>query len=194
MLRRTASLALAATFAFATAPASAAITYDFNLPLDAGSATGTITTNGAFGLLGALDIQSYTINVAGLLGATDTLTNLNSAVYLQGSRLSADATNIYFDFTAGGPGSGFFLIQKVQNSGANYICAADTTADCYAGTTAVPQHITNPTAVFGHPTGLTILASVASVPEPTTWAMLIVGFATVGMTMRRQRIRRVAFA
>ncbi|MEG8038336.1 PEPxxWA-CTERM sorting domain-containing protein [Sphingomonas sp. LR60] len=33
---------------------------------------------------------------------------------------------------------------------------------------------------------------LAAVPEPTTWAMLLLGFATVGAALRRDRRRRVA--
>ncbi|MEH3105372.1 MAG: SGNH/GDSL hydrolase family protein [Sphingomonas phyllosphaerae] len=33
---------------------------------------------------------------------------------------------------------------------------------------------------------------LAAVPEPTTWAMLILGFATIGAALRRDRRRRVA--
>lgn len=37
--------------------------------------------------------------------------------------------------------------------------------------------------------------SAAAVPEPTTWAMMVVGIAAVGMTLRRRsRVSRVAFS
>jgi hypothetical protein len=41
---------------------------------------------------------------------------------------------------------------------------------------------------------LTIGEGVAAVPEPATWGMMIVGFAVIGSTMRRQRPSRVSFA
>jgi hypothetical protein len=39
-----------------------------------------------------------------------------------------------------------------------------------------------------------VLDSIASVPEPSTWAMLILGFGLVGGALRQQRRTKVAFA
>lgn len=58
----------------------------------------------------------------------------------------------------------------------------------------------NLTATFGNgnsPTSLTSYAQVgggylaAAVPEPATWAMMLVGFGAIGFSMRRQRKTRV---
>lgn len=38
------------------------------------------------------------------------------------------------------------------------------------------------------------LAAAAAVPEPGTWAMMLIGFGGIGATMRRRRRRQVAFA
>lgn len=38
------------------------------------------------------------------------------------------------------------------------------------------------------------LAAPAAVPEPATWAMMIVGFGTIGAAMRRRPVRSVSFA
>ena len=43
--------------------------------------------------------------------------------------------------------------------------------------------------VFNNTPGQAITASVnlpAAVPEPATWAMMLLGFAAVGLTMRRR--------
>jgi hypothetical protein len=38
-------------------------------------------------------------------------------------------------------------------------------------------------------------AAVGAVPEPTTWALMLVGFGAIGMAMRRRKVRAmVAFA
>ena len=39
-----------------------------------------------------------------------------------------------------------------------------------------------------------IRAQLAPVPEPSTWAMLLMGFAAVGLTIRRARRKVAAIA
>ena len=41
--------------------------------------------------------------------------------------------------------------------------------------------------ITGYADGTVALAHVAPVPEPTTWAMMLLGFGAAGATLRRQR-------
>jgi hypothetical protein len=57
-----------------------------------------------------------------------------------------------------------------------------------AGETITSVQITTPTGAFGAFTQLRITpAAVTAVPEPGTWAMMLVGFGAVGASMRRRR-------
>jgi hypothetical protein len=49
---------------------------------------------------------------------------------------------------------------------------------------------TNPQEFFGSSTS-TIVTQVASVPEPSTWAMLLFGFAGIGFATYRRKTRQV---
>lgn len=46
--------------------------------------------------------------------------------------------------------------------------------------------------IYKAPSGDTVTFNMGAVPEPATWAMMIVGFGCVGFALRRQRKARVA--
>jgi hypothetical protein len=81
-------------------PAAAdAIIYNVNRTVVLGSVTGTITTDGTIGTLATNDITSWNLTLNGPAASPFNLTNLNSGVEIIGNDLSADATNLYFDFS-----------------------------------------------------------------------------------------------
>jgi hypothetical protein len=56
--------------------------------------------------------------------------------------------------------------------------------------------LNNPSSIFNSPAveGLGVASSpVAAVPEPSTWAMMLLGLAGLGFAFRRSR-RKAAFA
>jgi hypothetical protein len=91
-------------------------------------------------------------------------------------------TNLIADFNIGGTPLGF--VQLTSNG-----------PDLFTGNPADPVftlgsfNLSNP--FFGQNDVLTI--SVAAVPEPSTWAMMILGFATVGFIAYRRK-RSLAMA
>ena len=58
----------------------------------------------------------------------------------------------------------------------------------------IVQQSTDPGGFFGPPPGVALTDfSVSAVPEPSTWAMMLLGFAGLGFAFRRSR-RKVSFA
>jgi hypothetical protein len=157
-----------------------------------GHLTGTVVTDGTTGVLSASNFLTWTLNVQGD-GATDVLTNLNSGVYINGTSTTATATNILFDFANTLPS--YLLFQKNFSSGNSYVCAASTpfpSTPCYQGASLVPQSYTSPSSQYSLPEGNVIVASVAGVPEPAAWALMIGGFGLIGSASRRRKVS-VAF-
>lgn len=67
-------------------------------------------------------------------------------------------------------------------------------AQLFTGTTAAPSFVPGTYALVDYDTrepGFSL--SIAVVPEPATWAMMLAGFGLAGTALRRQRIR-VSFA
>jgi hypothetical protein len=66
---------------------------------------------------------------------------------------------------------------------------------CSQGASVVPQTISDASAQFVSVTGNQIIgtAAVAGVPEPSTWAMMLLGFAGLGFAFRQSR-RKMSFA
>ncbi|MDJ0278961.1 PEPxxWA-CTERM sorting domain-containing protein [Sphingomonas sp. 2R-10] len=60
----------------------------------------------------------------------------------------------------------------------------------FTGTTAMPSLLTGAFTLASDidqsPVTITVSQSVAAVPEPATWAMMIIGFGAVGIGMRRR--------
>lgn len=46
----------------------------------------------------------------------------------------------------------------------------------------------------GNPVGGTLTATVTAVPEPATWALMLIGFGAAGYAMRRRTVRVAQFA
>jgi hypothetical protein len=181
----------------AVAPASAT-TYVVSQSIGAaGSVTGTIDTNGATGALSVGDFTGWTLLVTGGSGATTTLTNLNSAVYIAGAAATATASDILFDYS--NAVASYLLFQAGGfGTGNTYWCNSSASGACLQGATATPGFTFDGTRQDEARRGVQSIASAAgdagAVPEPATWAMFIGGFGLVGAAMRRRQSVRVAFA
>jgi hypothetical protein len=106
-------------------------------------------------------------------------------VYL-GQQFGLSIVRSSFDI-AGSPlasGSYYLAIQAVTTASSVYLANADGAGAAYSanGNSWAPGYGTA-SAVAVSLSG----DSVAAVPEPTTWAMMIIGFGFVGLSLRRRR-------
>ncbi len=151
------------------------------------SATLSITTDGATGVLTGSDITAWNILLHD--GSTSfTLTEGNSQFLLVGSSLTATATALSFDFSAGGTNLALFQNPAVGSS-IHFYCAS--TGFC-GGNGSLPAESINPYDSFspiyeGREGDLVIATAAGGVPEPATWALMIGGFGLAGASLRRRR-------
>jgi len=166
---------------FVLGTASADITYVVDQRIGEGSVIGTITTDGATGVLSAGDIVSWSLLLDGI-GASYLLTSTSPIAekHVIGNDLAATTTDIYFNF--GGAAGGQFLLQNGGEGGQNYWCNSVGYTSCYPGKSDVPVFYTNPSSQFDMTAmGNQIIASTSGVvPEPSSWALMLLGIAGLG--------------
>ena len=152
---------------------------------------GTITTDGATGLLGTSDVTAFNFTVSGAGESVD----FNSAAgyVLDGARgVTATSSGLFFDFSGANFNSfAFFSPGGFLPS----FCIQDSSSGCDGPSPAG--------LVFGTPAGFpntpmtgfnTQIATAAAAPESSTWAMMIIGFASLGFAAYRAKRNRLAAA
>jgi hypothetical protein len=181
--------ALVASAAIAPAASATAITYNVDQTIGLGSVVGTIQTDGAIGTLGASDITAWDLHLNGV-GATFEITNSNSAVFLRGDDVTASASDLFFNYS--GTDNGLLLFQQGLFSGNFYYCDSTASDECFQGATVTPGFVFDGTAQNVALSGNQIIGT--AVPEPATWAMVLVGFGGLGVAMRARRRQAAATA
>jgi len=143
-------------------PASADIVYSVDYTVGASVLTGTITTDGDIGAITAADIKSFDLSTT-VLGTHVEFTSSNSAA--TGNGLTATATQLSFNFASGDT-------FEISGAGGDFELTAGE-AEVHAGNNGTGGRDS------------TILAS--AVPEPSTWAMMILGFCGLGCIAYRRK-------
>ncbi len=186
--RARAILGALAAMTLAASALAAPITYGVNQAIGAGSVTGTITTDGTLGTLSQADITGWSLLLSDGTN-TFSLKSGSSAVYLQGSDVTADASHVYFDFS--GADSGVLAFQQNLFSGSHYYCNATQAASFYCA----PGESVVPTDVFSNPnfprqalSGVQVIASAAPVPEPASLVLMAGG--VLALALRRRQAPR----
>jgi hypothetical protein len=204
---------LASLLLFTSIARANPITYGVAFPLNtigSGEVTGTITTDGAVGSLSISDIISWNLNVAigsdiaSIVSGTSYVTNLPvsplcSSCVQAPAPLSATASQLMFNFSAGTPtsfvgppflnfennGTSTFVVFIAGPAGGQVVAMIDLTP-------ANPGH--NSVAAIQYPLFGELLIgtvglspAISAVPEPSTWAMMILGFAGLGFMAYRRR-------
>lgn len=170
------------------------ITYQVNQAIGTGSAVGTITTDGALGVLVSANITDWDLMLTGLNASTLNLKTSNSQVVVFGTDLTATATNLFFDF--GAASTGYLLIQAPPlGSGAQYDCDAAKLQSfwCSPGASVVPGSVfDNPQTyeyvpVDGKQIIGTVPGGVSTVPDaPATLLLMGLGLAAIRVMRARK--------
>jgi PEP-CTERM motif len=169
-----AGLALGAGF---SAPASASVLVQYTLTFNDPDAGGPLT--GGSGIL--------TLN-------EPTLGNLTESKPTAGESLVATVNGISFTINSSSFSQWNVLLQNGQfnnlglSSAVNYAVLDMNVLDTYGGGTYDIQRTQNDPLV-GSTTYTITGPIVAAVPEPSTWAMLILGFAGVGFMAYRRKLK-----
>ena len=177
-------LAIAASALSLAAPA-AAIDYIVDLSGNGLSATGSISTDGTLGALSESNITAFTFTLDDGFD-TFTINEDNADVLFGGGGLVSTLDNLLFNFS--NPNA-FALFQNPRlGSGRNFICFAGGL--CGGGSSRISITASNFGAGIPQ-TGSRIIASVGevngAVPEPATWAMMLLGSAATGFALRSRK-------
>ena len=177
-------LAIAASALSLAAPA-AAIDYIVDLSGNGLSATGSISTDGTIGEIQAGNITAFTFNLDDGFD-TFTIDEDNAEILIGGRGFTATLEELLFNFS---DPDRFALFQNpIPGSGRNFICFAGFR--CGGGANQVSITVSN----FGGGIpfrGNQVVGSIGmvngAVPEPATWAMMLLGFAATGSVMRSRK-------
>jgi hypothetical protein len=178
--------------------AAKATVYDVNLGSAAVGVVGTITTDGVLGPLQSADITDWTLLLT-QNSLSFQLTSANSQYFSLGNNLVATATGISWDFDAPATNWAYFI----YTNGPDPINSAlFVLNDAVGSGSLTPSAIAIAVGSFADASytvlaqsGTVDVATVSSaVPEPSTWAMMLLGFAGVGFMAYRRKSKPVLMA
>lgn len=164
--------------AFMSSNAAHAATYVLDRSFKGATAVGTITTDGTLGVLSNDNITDFDITVS-LQGFSRSFSKAKGWYNIVGEALSANSKTLSFDTAL--PGNNYFYFQ----SDTAYFPGVYS-AYAQAGGEGVQVY---DRSVRDGQTGVLEFAQVAgAVPEPATWATMILGFGAVGTVLRRRKL------
>jgi hypothetical protein len=175
---------------FAQSGSATTILYNVDLGSGTNSVIGEITTDGHTGTLAARDIVSFSLQIT---SADQTATLSTGATALvNGNNFTATTSGLFFNFSSNSGGN---LLLYNMDGGFNDVCFNDKSESCSDNRSAVGLTVGDQSigANFISETGNFEIGAVAAVPEPSTWAMMILGFFSIGFMAYRRKQNGSAF-
>jgi hypothetical protein len=176
------------------------IQYNVNLSIGTGTVTGTITTDGNTGTLGLSDFTDWNLTIKdGVVTAnlTGPSSGNNSTVSLNGSAVSATASNILFDFSSPASSNAYFFFENVVGP-VNFVCfggggAGGYSANCANGQAGNVEAFElnggdNQSVLL---TGNLPIATAAPAATPEPSSLLLFGSGVLGLIGAVRRKMRV---
>jgi hypothetical protein len=177
---------------------AAATTYNINDGTASLGVTGTITTDGTIGVLSAANIADWNLllnNGSSTADLTGPLSGNNSSIFVSiGNDLSASATGLFFDF-GDTSAPGIFSL-RLPNGSASLASISFLNQFVEPASPEIVLFISpSPSNLIGEQ-GLVQIGDVVTspVPEPSTWAMLLLGFAGIGFMAYRRKSKSALVA
>jgi hypothetical protein len=153
------------------------MTYIIIGDISGGTIAGTITTDGAMGVLGQSDVTGWSITATDSEHKSFSISNADSVSQIEG--LSATDTGLIFSFSSD-------PAITLRFNTAFFSESVDWQGFTGEGFTHIQDNALGIGQFGPLQHGETVIA-VAAVPEPSTWAMMILGFCGIGfMTFRRK--------
>jgi hypothetical protein len=172
---------------FSTVSQATATVYNVNIVSGSQSAIGTVTTDSVIGDVQKSDITAWNIQITNSFGTSTLGLDPTSRVGVFGG-LTATSSGLFFDFSSGG----VFIFQTGLDG--PYLCVGGLNAGCGSLSSIAIGTIDNAQRhrTFIPESSVFQFAIAAPVPELSTWAMMILGFAGLGfMTYRRRKAAAV---
>lgn len=157
-------------------------------------------------LIGTFDAGTYTFTTTGIVSLAGPIgsgfdmdangvpvTPVTSPGYLYFNPGGSDTA----DGSYGNAGPGFnlgALVGTFAADGASGYFLLGTTSTLTFNTTTSLYGLVNETYAINDAGAFSVSAAAAAVPEPSTWAMMILGFGVVGGALRRRQQVRYNFA
>jgi len=156
--------------------ASADITYHVNVAYNP-DITGTITTDGMIGTISTGDLKTWSLTLNDGSN-TFTLNEANSGGYVQGTDLSATASQLLFNFD----GTGGYLFFQHPAIGANgpYACFINNATGCFHNSSFVFDPTENSDGPSNPYLSMSGTQVIASTPDGGT-TLALLGLAVAGL-------------
>ena len=167
---------------FLSSQAFAATTFTGTRNTGARTATYSITTDDTIGAIGTGQIISWIMSISDGV-ATDSFSSASGSMDFSGSSLWSTGTDLLFDYDSAG-----FIFASFYNFSHNSALVMQA-GDGYHEDLI---RLGGPVWEKGNEIGIQSIASIpaapiGAVPEPSTWAMMLIGFGALGFRLRRRR-------